>query len=197
MTAENASVRALRKLIRDSSIPNDEMPRLARQLGRTGNDRLVAIVLGALVERVLKELILSAMPHGELDLFDPHHPLSTFSAKIEIAYGFGLIDAEKRRNSNYIREIRNAFAHRVPPISFRTKEISDVCKLLTLGPIVEMKLLKPTMKNRFIGCAIRIAGGINNDLLRKQPGGVPHPLIDKFLSQPPEGRPSSRQKNQN
>lgn len=47
------------------------------------------------------------------DLFDGDGPLSTFSAKINLAFRLGLIDAQFSKTLHIIRKIRNDFAHGV------------------------------------------------------------------------------------
>lgn len=44
-------------------------------------------------------------------LFTGYGPLASFSAKIDMAFALGLIDAEQRKTLNHVRHIRNVFAH--------------------------------------------------------------------------------------
>src|ERR1039458_1249722 len=89
------------------------------------------------------------MPNGAGTLFDPKGALSTFSAKIELAYALELIDKDVRRNADYIREIRNIFAHRIGPTYFRIPEISAVCRLLALGDSEWRPRVKTNMRLRY------------------------------------------------
>ncbi|MFZ1430127.1 MAG: hypothetical protein WAS21_25555 [Geminicoccaceae bacterium] len=74
----------------------------------------------------------------EIDrLFDGQGPLSTFSAKIMVGYAISAIGPEQKRALTSIKEVRNAFAH-IPDLSFKTKEISDVC--LILGEYVKFAM---------------------------------------------------------
>jgi hypothetical protein len=51
---------------------------------------------------------------SEDPLFDgANAPLSTFNARIEMAYRLGVIDATFSRNLHLVRKIRNDFAHNV------------------------------------------------------------------------------------
>ena len=52
-------------------------------------------------------------------LFGQYKPLSSFSAKIEIALAIGVIDKRIHANLNLIRLIRNDFAHEVSPLRFQ------------------------------------------------------------------------------
>lgn len=44
-------------------------------------------------------------------IFDGYGPLSTFSAKIDVAFALDLIDADVHRDLRTIKDIRNCFAH--------------------------------------------------------------------------------------
>lgn len=159
MAAANASTKALRALSRDLTIPIEDMTKHVRELTGT-NDRLIAIICGSLVETNLRGLLQSVMPNGGGTLFDINAPLSTFSAKTNLAYSLNLIGADIRRNADYIREIRNVFAHKIAPISFRTKEIADVCALLSLGDWEPKESPEENMGARFLKAALETAAAI-------------------------------------
>jgi hypothetical protein len=76
-----------------------------------------AVVLGASkldhqLYMILKKVLLPC-PARRDDLFDGESGLGTFSAKIDMAYRLGLIDAGFARHLHLIRKIRNDFAHDV------------------------------------------------------------------------------------
>jgi DNA-binding MltR family transcriptional regulator len=60
------------------------------------------------------------------ELFDGTAPLSTFSAKIKIAYAMGIIGKLTRHDLEKLREIRNAFAHSIRHLSFDLPEIANI-----------------------------------------------------------------------
>jgi len=62
-------------------------------------------------------------------------PLHTFSNKIKMAYSLGLIDKEKYKDLDYIRKIRNKFAHRIFDASFEDIEIIKWCKEIKISRI--------------------------------------------------------------
>lgn len=95
-------------------------------------DRSVAISLGSIVEDGLKAALMRRMPQltQEETLFGPDAPLGNFSAKIRLAHALGILGPGPRNDIDRIREVRNAFAHTMVPLSFDTKEVNDVCKLL-------------------------------------------------------------------
>src|ERR1051326_2063172 len=105
MAGTNATIKALRDLLRDTIIPQEIMGKHVKELaGR--NDRLLAIVGGSAVEAALEGRLLRVMRDGSREaLFGIRAPLSTFSAKIQIAYALGLINNDVRRNADYIRDI--------------------------------------------------------------------------------------------
>jgi hypothetical protein len=156
MTAKNASIKALRALLRNPAIPPEAIAQHLRELtGR--NDRLIAVIGGSAVEAALERLLRSVMPNDPQTLLDPKGALSTFSAKIELAYALGLTSNDVRRNADYIRDIRNVFAHRVAPTSFKTKEVAAVCRLLVLGKAERRDGAKSDMRRRYLLACIATA----------------------------------------
>jgi DNA-binding MltR family transcriptional regulator len=57
------------------------------------------------------------------ELFRPYAPLSSFSAKIQLAYAYGLIEAEDYADLNVLRKIRNDAAHTSVEFSLETNEM--------------------------------------------------------------------------
>ena len=64
-------------------------------------------------------------------IFDGLGPLSQFSAKIEVAYIFGLVDEATYKDLLAIKEIRNRFAHTSRFVSFKSEEIKTACQRLS------------------------------------------------------------------
>jgi hypothetical protein len=95
------------------------------------SDRGAALIMATALQTSLKGLVRIKLVHltetENEGLFGRDAPLSTFSALIRIAYAFGLIDAEIRRDLDRIREIRNVFAHAFVPVTFETPEIVHAC----------------------------------------------------------------------
>jgi hypothetical protein len=100
----------------------------------SGNDRSVAIVWGALVEDALQSALTKRFNHLNADqreiLFGFNGLLNDFASKSIIAYAATIVDADKYRHLTIIREIRNAFAHTMPSLTFDTKEVVDACAML-------------------------------------------------------------------
>ena len=102
---------------------------------RGESDRAAAILGAALLDAVLEELLLDVMVEGVKrdEIFEGTAPLSSFSAKIRIAYSLGLISAQERRDLDRIRKIRNDFAHSLDPnLSFGDPTVQNRARGLEL-----------------------------------------------------------------
>jgi hypothetical protein len=118
-----------------------------------GSDRVAAIVTGSLLESVLQRAIRAYCQGSEIvidtkqyqtiadKLFNPESALGSFSAKIDVCLMLGIIGEKTRKNLVRIKDIRNSFAHKLVmpsgqkktvPISFKTQQIADWCKLLNM-----------------------------------------------------------------
>jgi hypothetical protein len=97
------------------------------------SDRAAAIILAAWVEEELLGAIKSKLEKDDSifkKLFYNSGPLSSFSAKIDIAKALGIYDSEIYSDLNIIRRIRNEFAHEILDknnfaLSFESKHIRD------------------------------------------------------------------------
>lgn len=82
-----------------------------------GESDRAAVILGAakldlLLYQILQQY-LAPSTGGKDELLDGDSPLGTFSAKIMLVNRLGLIDNEFTRALQFVRKIRNAFAHEV------------------------------------------------------------------------------------
>lgn len=100
-------------------------PFMAKFSGET--DRACAILAGVLLDGLLENLLRKNMlPSTTNELFSGYGPLSSFSAKIDVSYYFGLISRGEHTELHRIRRIRNEFAHSLDAsLSFSTQPISD------------------------------------------------------------------------
>ena len=114
-------------------------------------DRASAIVSTALLEELLERLLhafLVEHESAERDLFEGMAPLSTMSAKINLAYYLGLLKQSEFEDLKLIKNIRNDFAHSFEAINFETQRIKDKClRLKTLASTNPPKDLMDTIKN--------------------------------------------------
>ncbi len=87
-----------------------------------------------MLEATLESAILSHMrqlnkPRFKL-LFSGEGPLASLTARIRMAYALDIFSADVEKTLLLLKEIRNAFAHSLRPISFKTKEVVDACEHL-------------------------------------------------------------------
>lgn len=106
-------------------------------------DRACVIVAAAYIDDLLRMLLESFMTQGSkadnTDLFDSNGPLSTFSSKIKLSYRLGLISQYEFQRIEWVRKIRNKFAHQVLVNSLDDDQIKGiVCEMTP-----ERKLLPP------------------------------------------------------
>jgi DNA-binding MltR family transcriptional regulator len=94
------------------------------------SDRGAALMGAAYLDTALKSLIQANLAGGNVVvdklLNVPNAPLGTFSSRIAMAYGLGLIGPNYFRTLESIREIRNAFAHFRRRFTFEDKEIKEM-----------------------------------------------------------------------
>jgi hypothetical protein len=109
---------------------------------REASDRAVAILAATFVEDALEyALIDRSLKH--LDerthnrLFE-RGPLQNFDAKILLTSALGLTGPRITANLFKLKSIRNVFAHARINVSFKTKEIHDLCMSLNLSPSPEL-----------------------------------------------------------
>ena len=90
------------------------------------SDRACVILAGALLDSALETAIktyLVPCSTGRDPLFTGNGPLSSFNARIEIAYRIGVIDLIMARNLHLIRRIRNDFAHNISGCTFEDSSV--------------------------------------------------------------------------
>lgn len=102
-----------------------------------------AVILGTskldfLLSQLINHFLVSNYNKSD-DLFDGDGPLSTFSAKINLAFRLGLIDAQFARALHVVRRIRNDFAHGVYDAKLNTgshrDRIRELAALLSSSPL--------------------------------------------------------------
>jgi DNA-binding MltR family transcriptional regulator len=133
------SIRTLRKFTRTKRVLSvEEM--MTELMGQS--HRGTVILVAALLEDALTEQLGSIMRDYDgierLEklgpLFGPNRHLSSFSAKIDLAYFLMRIDDGMRSQLHDIREMRNACAHSQQPISFADEELVGVFKRI-IAPV--------------------------------------------------------------
>ena len=110
--------------------------------------RAMALVYAAFLEESLEKLLRAYFAairrrHAVTDaLFEGFGPLSSFSAKIGIAYSFSLIGETIERNLTGIRKVRNSFAHELDCNSFRDQAVQKYIAAFVLDQKAEERLIE-------------------------------------------------------
>jgi hypothetical protein len=113
------------------------------------SDRGCVLVVSALVENALEDqisarLIRKIAKDDELMSHSTNSPISTFSAKINLAYRLGIIPAYERKIYHQLRELRNTCAHQIDQQDFGKLHFKDRIKNI----IEESKFLWEIMRTR-------------------------------------------------
>ncbi len=115
------------------------------QLVKEG-DRATVILAVAKLDLILSQILqkhLISIPGSKDELLDDDGPLSTFSAKIHIAYRLGLIDNLFAHSLHLIRKIRNNFAHEVEGCSLNSGSHRDRVREL-IAPVKDLESFRST-----------------------------------------------------
>lgn len=99
------------------------------------SDRAAVILGVAKLDIQLRQILIQFLlpnPTSEDNLLDGDTPLSTFSAKINLAYRLGIITKEFSKALHLIRKIRNSFAHEIAGTTLESGGHVDRVKELCL-----------------------------------------------------------------
>lgn len=102
---------------------------------RGETDRGRALVAASVIEEMLEEVLKAFLLENSATkkLFESGNaPLSTFSAKCSMSRALGLISAEEYRDIEFVRKIRNAFAHSILT-SFEDNQIVSWAMAMKVG----------------------------------------------------------------
>ncbi|MGY4371111.1 hypothetical protein ACVW1A_007176 [Bradyrhizobium sp. LB1.3] len=112
-------------------LTQDDLLRILHRQSQAGS----VLVTAGLIEDELEKLLLSAGRPLEnktaKEIFGAMGPLHGFSAKIEIAYMFELINRDVRDDLRIIKGIRNKFAHTSRYVFFESQHIDRECRKLS------------------------------------------------------------------
>ncbi|WP_338692035.1 hypothetical protein V5279_37980 [Bradyrhizobium sp. 26S5] len=146
-------------------------------------DYSVALIGQTFVERALELAILAKLApfdeeaNRQIFSYDSNGPASDFAAKIKIGYVLGLFGPQTKKDLNLIREVRNAFAHSLQAISFKTQEVAEMCKLFSLQPMVRIRIagVSQASRSRYIEVTTILAGRLKIAIERT-------PLVDQITA---------------
>lgn len=133
-------------------------------------DRAAAVIAAACLEDRLAELLLTALePHEDItnQMFKGYGPLASFRAKIDLALLLGIYGEHEHKLLIRIKDIRNLFAHTSDPITFKSRQITDLCD--------NFQPLRKRPKNLSLGKR-EITREVLDELIQKHP----HDAITAF-----------------
>ena len=98
------------------------------------SDRAAAILAAAYFEDRLRDAIMTRFValnrQDDAEIFKHYGPLSTFKAKVDIAFALGLYDRKTKKGLHTVRQIRNEFAHSPEPMEFDHEKVAAKCRKL-------------------------------------------------------------------
>jgi hypothetical protein len=198
MPKEPAHIRALREYAKDGRAGLEELSAHDAELWGE-SDRAFAVLHAANLENALRDLFAVKFRPGlnsaeRNALYGPDGSMSSFAAKIGLAYALEYIGRITRDDMDLVRLVRNSFAHSARALGFKMAVVADVCAHLQfpdlpngyqlMGPLgriasaEEADLSNP--RNRYRVTCQRIAYGLL--LLQVKPSPLmatipPEPLL--------------------
>lgn len=137
---------------------SEQIISLSQELNKE-TERGEALLASAYLDNLLSELIatqfaIAPEESRRLELFEgPTAPFANFSARIRVAYAFGLLSKDEYNDINLIRKIRNEFAHQLTGLSFDSDAIAAHCRRLISAKVDGEP---STMRERFSKASIRL-----------------------------------------
>jgi mannitol operon repressor len=122
------------------------------------SDRGLALIGAAFIDEKLADTLQAFFCKDATDLlYGKNAPLGNFSARIEACHALALVEDVERKECDYIRRIRNEFAHKVISTSFAEGRIFDLCANLK-SPLPEPDLASGTpARFRFQNAVVTMA----------------------------------------
>jgi hypothetical protein len=131
------------KMTKDEDAERDStfgpLNRLASTL-RDHDERGLILSLAAFAEEALGRLIEAFMlpVQASKDLLTGFNaPLGTFSSRIKASYALGLINEEQFRDLEYLRKIRNEFAHAWEHVSLTQEKLASLARNMSFSYLEE------------------------------------------------------------
>jgi DNA-binding MltR family transcriptional regulator len=123
------------------------------------SDRGCALAASSYLEDRLQQLLRTRMvDHPMIDeLFKGTDALSTFSARIKLAFALGIISNEVRLDLDAIRDIRNNFGHVLELQDFTHTEVNRVCSHFhnLINNLLVVEQLSPP-RLQFVKCVMAL-----------------------------------------
>jgi hypothetical protein len=115
---------------------------------RNESDRAAIILAASYLYRYLGELLAAAFVDDKVSRqLLKRNPLSSYAARIDLAFALGRIGDIARDQLHVLREMRNLCAHEDQSLTFESKEIKDFCDRLS-EPLRQAEVVngEPTLK---------------------------------------------------
>jgi hypothetical protein len=162
-------LKTLRQISREGLRDEDETAWRAEL--DNASDRSTAIIGGLLVEDYLAGELLAHLNRTDNDtlndLFGRDGPLSTFYSLTQLAYAMAIIDDETMNALNIVRQVRNAFAHAIRPLTFNTPEVFRECQ--KLAKRYDITLTPDNVREAFISMCFWLAAAAQNPESKAHP----------------------------
>jgi hypothetical protein len=129
-------------------------------------DRIVGIILGALLDERLDSAIKSRLVYHKVyteQMFREGGPIGSLSTRIQLGHLLGVYGEATLKDLIIIKDIRNRFAHWREGVSFKTDYIAAWCQNMTIIErrtywhehndwhiVYQREYPNPTLKDRFI-----------------------------------------------
>lgn len=129
-------------------------------------DRGCALFASSYIDKALSDLLYCALANTDKgldkDLLKGTAPLSTFSARIKMAFYLGKISKVERKDLDLIRKIRNEFAHNADAIDFDFERINNQCRELSFS----YHESDSSPRDHFVAACLGLLGNIFSETLR-------------------------------
>ena len=132
------------------------------------SDRGCALLAAAYLDSELEKLLDKLFVNNasvKKEMLDQSRPLSSFSAKIDMAYLLGLLGPKAHRDLHLIRKVRNEFGHVPVELNFDNQEIKNRCGELYHDGLIE----KVSPRDKFIRTAMGVLAAIHAKLFITTP----------------------------
>jgi hypothetical protein len=131
-------------------------------------------MLEQMLEIVLLQRMMPLSARRYARMFGRMGPLSSFSAKIELALALGVISENLYYQIDALRKVRNTFAHRIEALTFEHPNVQKAMLIAHSRLAVRMSDLKSDFLLRFAGIGLTLVFSARNDI-RIKPLSETHP----------------------
>jgi len=147
-----SKVESARRELDNIDFDLSDFPDVFLKLSQEGETAQV-LIFGSYLEDRITGLIRTKMKHlsskeDENNLFGPHGPLSSFSARVLLSYQLGWISTETKNKLDAFRKIRNHFAHKAYQARLSDPEIINFLNKLDYNPERMLDVIAGAVENQ-------------------------------------------------